>query len=82
MAVSMNLVQRAAVFLTDGDSVDARICTPGSMARDIKPGGIAKLTNSIEAKGYTNVRLIIARAKAFTHCVLVEQRSDGQNEDG
>ena len=78
----MNLVQRASVYLTDGDSVDARLCTPGSMARDIKPGGIAKLTNSIMEKGYTNVRTIIARAKAFTHMCSVEQRSDGQTEDG
>ena len=82
MAVTMNLVQQASVYLTDGDSVDARLCTPGSMARDIKPGGIAKLTNSIMEKGYTNVRTIIARAKAFTRMSSVEQRSDGQTEDG
>jgi hypothetical protein len=67
MALQMNLVQKANVYLTDGDSVDARLCTPGSMARDIKPGGIIKLRNSIMEKGYTNVRIIKASAKAFTH---------------
>ena len=66
-AATPNLVQQCRQYLTEGDSVDARDCTPGSMARDIKPGGVRKLQTSIVNNGYSNVRIIKPRTNAFTH---------------
>jgi hypothetical protein len=65
--MASNLVQQCSQYLTDGDSVDARHCEKGSMARDIKSGGVRKLRTSIVANGYSNVRIINACTNAFTH---------------
>ena len=57
MATS-NIVDACKEYLVqDVHTVDTMTCVAGSKARCVKPGGVAKIMNSIRKQGYTNVHL-------------------------
>ena len=56
MAVPTPLAQRASEWIDpDVTTVAIRRCSPGTHARDIKPGGVVELLASFLADGYKRV---------------------------
>jgi hypothetical protein len=52
----MAAADRAKEYVKNGTVlVDITLCTPGSNARAVKPGGVASLMESIKESGYQRV---------------------------